>query len=72
MKVYLQRDGRMMTADVTDDAVCMELGWSGYHRELPPIVAIDFEQKVYRRRLGGDEPFPTRWYRTDDLSWASA
>jgi len=41
----------------------------GHDGKLQPIVMIDEESKMLRRRGGEDEPFPERYVLAEDLDW---
>lgn len=68
MKIFVQRNGVNYTATVPDDAVCLDRGHRGNLNEQPPIVEVDFTNRVYRRDGLNALPFPEKWYRTESTA----
>lgn len=68
MKIFVQRNGVNYTATVPDDAICLDMGHRGHLNEQPPIVEVDYQNRMYRRDGHNALQFPERWYRTESTA----
>lgn len=69
MKVYWRDGNKLYTAEVEDGAVCISLNQRPVDQDLPPIKAIHWGNKTFRREGMPDEPFPEKWYALSDVKW---
>lgn len=73
MKAFMVRDGEMQETEIPDGAMLLGIGsrLNPAGSELPPIEAIDYAARRYRRD-GQWHTFPGRVVTFRDLEWTAS